>query len=89
MKTNHVTIEDENKNRETFTSGFYQIASHKGKAAAETVLHDLAQMAVVTNTTYREILDHFHFFMTDRAGDSDVMLELMKQNVLNVTHMFY
>ena len=75
VKTNHVTIEDENKNRETFTSGFYQNASHKGKDAAETVQHDLAKMAVVTNTTYREILDHFQFFMTDRAGDSDVMLD--------------
>lgn len=55
VKTTHVTIEDENKNRETFTSGFYQNASHAGKIAAETVQHDVAKMDVVTNMTYREL----------------------------------
>ena len=71
----HITILDEEKDRETFTSGFYQNASHTGKIAAETVQHDVAKMAILTNNTYRGILDQFQYFMTDRAGDSDVMLD--------------
>ena len=32
-------------------------------------------MSVLTNNTYHEILAMVDFFMTDRAGDSDVMLD--------------
>ena len=55
MKNIHVTILDDEKNRETFTSGFYPNASHTGKDAAETVKHDVAKMAVLTNNTYRDM----------------------------------
>ena len=75
VKTTHITIRDEEKNRETFTSGFYPNASHSGEAAAETVKHDIAKMAVLTNSTYKEILSLLDFFMTDRAGDADAMLD--------------
>ena len=74
-KTTHVTILDDDKKRETFTSGFYQNASHSGKSSAETVKHDVAKMAVLTNNTYRDILAMIDYFMTDRAGDADVMLD--------------
>ena len=74
VKTMHVTVIDEEKNRETFTSGFYQNASHSGKTSAETVKHDIAKMAILTNNTYWEMFQLIDFFMTDRAGDSDVML---------------
>ena len=48
---------DEEKKRETFTSGFYQNGSHEGEKAAETIRHDIAKMAVLTNTTYKEMFD--------------------------------
>ena len=64
VKNMHITILDEKKNRETYTSGFYPNASHTGKDAAETVKHDIAKMAVLVD-----------FFMTDRNGSSDVMLD--------------
>ena len=75
VKTMHVTVVDEDKNRETFTSGFYENASHSGKSSAETVKHDIAKMAVLTNNIYHEMLNLIDFFMSDRAGDSDVMLD--------------
>ena len=75
VKNIHVTILDDEKNRETFTSGFYPNASHTGKDAAETVKHDVAKMAVLTNNTYREMLSLVDFFMTDRDGSSDKMLD--------------
>ena len=37
VKTTHVTILYKEKNRETFTSGFYQNASHEGDKAAEMI----------------------------------------------------
>ena len=57
VKTMHVTVVDEDKNRETFTSGFYENASHSGKSSAETVKHDIAKMAVLTNNSYHEMLN--------------------------------
>ena len=36
--------------------------------------HDIAKMAVLTNNSYHEMLNLIDFFMSDRAGDSDVML---------------
>ena len=77
VKTTHVTIIDDDKNRETFTSVFYPNASHAGEAAVETVRHDIAKMAILTNNTYREVFDLIDYFMSDRAGDSDVMLDIL------------
>ena len=70
----HVTITADDKSRETFTSGFYENTSHTGIAAAETVKHDIAKMAILTDNTYEEMLGLIDFFMNDRAGDSDAML---------------
>ena len=75
MKTNHITIIGEDKTRETYTSGFYQNISHKGIHAADTIRHDIAKMAVLTENTYEEMKDMIDFFMTDRAGDADTMLD--------------
>ena len=75
MKTNHITIIGEDMKRETFTSGYYQNISHKGIHAADTIRHDIAKMAVLTENTYEEMIDMFDFFMSDRAGDADTMLD--------------
>ena len=74
MKTNHITIIGEDKTRETYTSGFYENISHKGIHAADTIRHDIAKMAVLTDNSYKEMEDMIDFFMTDRAGDADTML---------------
>ena len=37
MKATHVTIINEKRKRQTFTSGFYENVSHKGVDAAETI----------------------------------------------------
>ena len=80
VKTMHVTIIDGEKKRETFTSGFYPNASHAGQAAAETVSLNIAKMFILTNNTYREMFEMIDYFMTDRAGDSDVMLDALGVN---------
>ena len=75
IKTSHVTIMNEEREKETFTSGFHPNATHSSSYTAETVQHDLKEMAVLTNNTYRDILGMLDYFMTDPASDSDVMLE--------------
>ena len=75
MKTTHITLIDEDRKRETFTSGFYENVSHKGVDSASTVRHDIAKMAILTDNTYDDMLQLMDFFMTDRAGDADTMLD--------------
>ena len=75
MKTTHVTIIDKEHNHQTFTSGFYENASHSGEISADTIRHDLAKMAVLTGNTYNDMLNFVNFFMTDRAGDATTMLD--------------
>ena len=78
VKTTHITIIDEHKDRETFSSGFYPNASHAGESAAETIKLDIAKMAVLTNNAYKDMFNLIDFFMTDRAGDSNVMLDTLE-----------
>ena len=75
MKTNHISIIGEDHQRETFTSGFYENASHTGVISADTIRHDLAKMAVLTGNSYDDMLGFIDFFMTDRASDSTTMLD--------------
>ena len=75
MKTNHITIINEEHDRQTFTSGFYENASHGGEFAAETIRHDITKMAIITGNSYADMLTYIDFFMTDRAADATTMLD--------------
>lgn len=77
VKTAHITIIDSEKKRESFTSGFFENTSHKGKVAAETVQYDIAKMAVLTENTYKDMFSMIDFFMNDRAGDGETMLDAL------------
>ena len=45
MKTAHITITFESKERESFSSGFYPNVLHSGEASAKTVMHGISKMA--------------------------------------------
>ena len=75
IKTTRISVIDKDKSRETFTSGFYRNASHSGVSAAETVRHHIAKMAVLTNSSYDDMINYMDLFMNDRAGDGDTMLD--------------
>ena len=77
MKTNRITIINEEHERQKYTSGFYENASHGGEFAAETIRHDIAKMAVITGNSYEDMLKFIDFFMTDRAGDATTMLDTL------------
>ena len=78
IKTGHITIIGENKERETFTTGFHENPAHTGVEAAKTVKHDIVKMAVLTNNSYEDMLGYIDFFMSDRAGDGEVMCNELK-----------
>ena len=63
------------KVRQSFTTGFTSNISHKGEDSAVSVQSVLAQMAVLCNVKFEEMFDFLDFFMNDRAGDSDTMLD--------------
>lgn len=61
VKTAHTTIIGPQKERESFSSGFYQNISLSGKDAAEILTLDIAKMAVVTNNSFEDMsLIDFH-----------------------------
>ena len=78
IKAIHTTIIGPEKERESFSSGFYQNISHSGKDAAEILSLDIAKMAVVTNNSFDDMKSMIDFFMTDHAGDADVMLDTLE-----------
>ena len=61
--------------RQSFTTGFTANISHSGEHSAVSVKSVIGQMAVLLNVQYEEMHDFLDFFMTDRAGDADVMLD--------------
>ena len=75
LKTGHVTIIDEHGGKETFTTGFQENASHCGKVAAKTIQHEIAKMAVLTKNTYEDMKGMVDYFMNDRSGDGEIMLD--------------
>ena len=71
----HVDGDDTEKSRTTFSTGFLPNISHTGKHSAMSVKTWMSQMAVLCDVQYEEMFDFFHFFMNDRASDSDAMLD--------------
>ena len=63
------------KLRQSFTTGFHPNISHKGEDAAITVKSVVGQMAVLCGVQFEDMFQFLDFFMNDRAGDSDTMLD--------------
>ena len=78
IKAAHITIVSENKSRESFSTGFKINASHSGVEGARTVKYDIAKLAVLTGNTFGSMIQMIDFFMIDRAGDNDSMLDELK-----------
>ena len=68
VKTAHITIIDREKNRESFSSVFCENISHSGEKSAH-IKNDIAKMAILTESSYEEMLSYMDFFMSDRASN--------------------
>ena len=68
VKTAHITIIDREKNRKSFSSVFCENISHSGEKSAH-IKNDIAKMAILTESSYEEMLSYMDFFMSDRASN--------------------
>ena len=87
VKTDHITINSEEMERETLTTGFTPNLSHSGQDQASTVKYKLEQLAVLAGegTSLQDIIDVLDFWMTDRSADNDIVLDELgidDQNIL-------
>ena len=78
VKTGQITcknIEEGKKTSKTFSLGFSENISHSGENSACTVNTWLRQMSSLVDLDSDELLGCIDLFITDRAGDSDKMLD--------------
>ena len=65
IKTAKITINSSKKERESFSSGFYPNACHRGLSPAQTIMHDTSKMAFLTNIIYEDMQSIVDIFMND------------------------
>ena len=81
VKSSNITIGGENKERETFTTGFTPNLSHSGKDQAVTLKHALEILTVLVGEevgedfSVEDLVSQIDFWMSDRSADGDVLLD--------------
>ena len=75
VKTDHITVAGLNLSRQTFTTSYVENVSHSGQDAAAAHDMKLKVLAVLSDSTLDEIKESIDFWITDRAGDCNIMLQ--------------
>ena len=73
VKTDHITINSAEMNRETFTTGFTPNLSYSGQDQATTVKFKLQTLAVLAGegTSLDDIVENIDFWISDRSADCE------------------
>ena len=74
-KALNITVDGDGKQRQAYTTGFHPNLSHSGEDQTETLKFALQQMAVLAGVSLEEFIEQVDFWMTDRSGDGDVVME--------------
>ena len=74
-KVTNITVDGSGEKRKSFTTGFTPNLTHSGDNQTETVKHILEQLAILVDCDVQEFVHLIDFWMSDRSGDSDVILE--------------
>ena len=87
VKTDHITINSAEMEKETLTTGFTPNLSHSGQDQTTSVKFKLQTLAVLAGegTTYQDIIDNLDFWISDRSADCDIVLDELgidDQNIL-------
>ena len=87
VKTDHITINSADMEKETLTTGFTSNLSHSGSDQTLTVKHKLQTLAILSgeDTKVQDIIDMIDFFMNDRSADCEIVLGdlgIEDQNIL-------
>ena len=74
-KALNITVDGDGKHRRAYTTGFHPNLSHSGEDQTETLKFALEQMAVLAGVGLDEFIEQVDFWMTDRSGDGDIVME--------------
>ena len=79
VKTSNITIDGDDRKRETYTTGFTPNLSHSGLDQAATLKHSLQMLAVLAgkDMSVDDLIEQIDFWMSDRAADCDVLLDTL------------
>ena len=75
IKSGHITIIGKDNARESYSTGFHESLSHSGKDAATIMKMEISKMAILTDNSFEDMISMIDYFMHDRAGDGDKMLD--------------
>ena len=77
-KSNHITVNGPNIEKQTFTTGFDPNLSHKGSDSAFSINTKLKMLAVLASSSVEDIKAQINFWMGDRADDVTKAFELLE-----------
>ena len=75
VKADHITIKGPSSKRLTVTTGYVENISHSGEDGAKAYEFKLKCLAILSNSTVDEVKSAIDFWMTDRAGECDSLLQ--------------
>ena len=75
VKADHITIKGPSSKKLTVTTGYVENISHSGEDGAKAYEFKLKCLAILANSTVDEVKSAIDFWMTDRAGECDSLLQ--------------
>ena len=81
VKSSNITLDGEDMDRETYTTGFTSNLSHSGQDQATTLRHGLKVLSVLAGGECGEqfdesdMIENIDFWMSDRSADGTVLLD--------------
>ena len=81
VKSTHITLDGEDMDRETYTTGFAPNLSHSGQDQATTLRHSLQVLSVLAGDgpedqySVEDLIETFDFWMSDRSADGNVLFD--------------
>jgi hypothetical protein len=82
VKSTHLTIDADDMDMKTITTGFTPNLSHSGEQQAITLHYSLEVLAILASDdsagiiySVQDIIDEIDFWMSDRDGDTNVLLD--------------
>lgn len=75
VKADHITIKGPSSKRISLTTGYVENISHSGEDGAKAYEFKLNCLAILANSTVDELKSEIDFWMTDRAGECESLLQ--------------
>ena len=81
VKSTNITLDGDDMDRETYTTGFSPNLSHSGQDQSTTLRHSLQVLSVLAKNepddhySIEDIIENFDFWMSDRSADGNIVLD--------------